>query len=148
METLEVFKWVERLYAGKLDKGGQPYLNHLVRVMLRCGTGSGIKEELAQAALLHDTIEDGLLTAEDMLRAGVAPTVVHAVVILTRLNGEDYKAYIRRILQEAQKGKFIPKYVKVADLKDNLDPDRPYKNTDSAVTRYRDALAALGSNWK
>ena len=50
---------------GQLDKGGQPYILHPIRVMLQCGS----MEERA-AALLHDVLEDTPLTAAELAAEG------------------------------------------------------------------------------
>ena len=93
-------------HMGQLDKGGQPYILHPIRVMLQCGS----TEERA-AALLHDAAE---LAAE-----GFPREVLEAVVCLTRVRDEDYAVYIERVC-----GNRLAAAVKLADLTDNMDLNR------------------------
>lgn len=49
-------------HAGQVDKGGAPYIEHPMRVALRCDT------ELRRcAALLHDVLEDTDATEADLV---------------------------------------------------------------------------------
>lgn len=50
-------------FKNKYDKGGQPYILHCLRVMNDLHTRD---EELQSIAVLHDCIEDGVCTVEDM----------------------------------------------------------------------------------
>lgn len=51
-----------KVHRGQLDKGGNAYINHPVRVERRCTC-----QEDRLVALLHDTIEDGDITADYLL---------------------------------------------------------------------------------
>jgi (p)ppGpp synthase/HD superfamily hydrolase len=56
-----------RRHAGQLDKAGQPYLLHLLRVMQQ------VEGDIAkQAAVLHDVLEDTPATADELLEAANA----------------------------------------------------------------------------
>lgn len=108
-----------KLHDGQLDKGGQPYWRHPVRVMLRLGPNA--HDYVKQAALLHDVVEDCGLSVSDLLGAGYSPLTVEIVDLVTRKNGESYSAFIDRLIAskcgEAMK-------VKLADLYDNTAPER------------------------
>ncbi len=99
-------------HMGQLDKGGQPYILHPIRVMLQCGS----TEERA-AALLHDVLEDTPLTAAELAAEGFPREVLEAVVCLTRVR--DYAVYIERVC-----GNRLAAAVKLADLTDNMDLNR------------------------
>ncbi len=101
-------------HIGQLDKGGQPYILHPIRVMLQCGS----TEERA-AALLHDVLEDTPLTAAELAAEGFPREVLEAVVCLTRVRDEDYAVYIERVC-----GNRLAAAVKLADLTDNMDLNR------------------------
>lgn len=47
-------------------------------------------------ALLHDIIEDTNVTASDLLDAGFPPTIVEAVLSVTRNEDESYEDFVIR----------------------------------------------------
>jgi GTP diphosphokinase / guanosine-3',5'-bis(diphosphate) 3'-diphosphatase len=108
-------------HKGQKDLAGEPYILHPLRVMLQMET------DIARiVAVLHDVIEDGGI--EILLEADFPSYVVGNVFILTRAAGESYKGYIEKVSWHE-----LPTSVKLADLKDNLDPVRtalldPIKN--------------------
>ncbi len=59
------------------------------------------------------------ITAEDLLRAGIEPEVIAAVVILTRAADNKGDAYYDSIRDHP-----VALAVKLADIADNLDPTR------------------------
>jgi len=126
-----------QVHAGQRDKAGEPYILHPLRVMLRMAT-----DELQIVAVLHDVLEDGTLTAEDLRREGFAPAVVEAVVALTRLEGESYSAFVRRAARNP-----LAREVKLSDIADNLDPLRlarlPVAVAKELESKYTAALAIL-----
>jgi len=126
-------------HAGQVDKGGNPYSLHPLRIMLRMNT-----EETMIAAVLHDVLEDTNVTAEALLQAGLSREVVAGVVALTRREGETYKDFIKRTKQDP-----IAKLVKLADLEDNCDLTRfpnPTKEDFDRVERYKRAISELHSS--
>jgi guanosine-3',5'-bis(diphosphate) 3'-pyrophosphohydrolase len=118
-------------HAGQVDKAGQPYILHPLRVMLRLST-----EPERIAAVLHDVLEDCRGWTLERLRGHFGPEVASAVDALTRREGETYRQYILRAAADP-----IARAVKVADLHDNLDPSRPPE--PSLEKRYLRALADL-----
>ena len=98
-------------YAGKRDKAGQPYILHPLRVMAKM---SG--EEAMAAALLHDVIEDSIVSASILRQRGVLESVVSAVECLTRVEGESYGDFIERMRQNP-----MATMIKLADIEDNLN---------------------------
>lgn len=103
----------KKAHQGQVDKGGQPYFLHLLRVMESCET-----EEEKITALLHDTLEDTALTLDDLRKAGFSENVLEAIVCLTR-GEEDYMAYIEGVCRNP-----LASAVKAADLTDNMDLSR------------------------
>jgi (p)ppGpp synthase/HD superfamily hydrolase len=122
MATIEkALQIAARAHEGQVDKHGQPYILHLLRVM------SAVEGEEARiVAILHDVIEDTSVTAEDLRREGFGEPVLAALDCLTHRQGEPYAEYVIRC-----KGQDIARWVKLADLEDNyrlsrtiLRPDR------------------------
>lgn len=101
-------------HMGQLDKGGNPYILHPVRVMLRCNT---LEEKIV--AMLHDTLEDSDLTADDLVKEGFPKEIVDAVVTLTRKTGENYLEHIQKVSKNP-----LATTVKLSDLADNMDLNR------------------------
>lgn len=106
-----------RVHEGVKDKGGQPYILHPLRLMVRMTT-----EAERMAAVLHDVVEDDTrhgTTFASLREAGYPEAVVAALDCLTRRDGEDYVAFIERA-----KTNPTARRVKLADLEDNLDVRR------------------------
>ena len=104
------------LFKENTDKGGFPYMLHLLYVYKHVYT----KEEKI-IALLHDVIEDKKVTKEDLLDIGFPSKIVEDVSILTRMDHMDYKDYIDNIIKKGSKEALE---VKLADLKNNIDLTR------------------------
>ena len=139
MNLLNAYRLASRLHKGQTDKAGQPYIEHLTRVFLRVQyEGGGANQQIA--ALLHDCIEDGHTTAEDLVcAAGVPQNAVDLVVTLTRRDGQDYMEYLAGVKAEPRAA-----LVKMADLEDNADPARlamlPEKDAQRLRKKYNQAM--------
>lgn len=93
------------------DRGGQPYILHPLRVMLR------FESELERiVGVLHDVVEDSDLTLEDMRDMGYSDEIVAALDGVTRRDGESYEEFFERSRLNP-----ISRRVKLADLEDNMD---------------------------
>ena len=127
-------------HRGQLDKAGEPYLLHPIRVMLRV---SGEAERIA--AVLHDVVEDSPSWTLDRLRGeGFDPAIVRAVDCLTRREGEPYEDLVDRAASDR-----IARKVKMADLEDNMVLARiadPGERDRERLQRYRRAHALLSGN--
>lgn len=99
---------------GQLDKGGEPYILHPLRVMARLTA-----EQDRIVAILHDVAEDCPAWPLERLRAEFAPIIGAALDAITKRKGEDYDAYLGRV-----KANPIAAMVKLADLEDNSDMTR------------------------
>jgi hypothetical protein len=101
-------------FRGVTDKAGQPYVLHLLRVMLRQSEAAA-----QQVAVLHDLIEDTPVSLEDLRRLNYAPEVVAAVDALTHREEQSYAQYVLQLA-----GNAWARQVKLADLEDNYRLDR------------------------
>ena len=135
MELLEVYQLACRLHTGQVDKAGRPYIEHLTRVMLRVQAAGG---DLAQqiASLLHDAIEDGKVSAEQLRWLGVPADAVELVVVLTKSKGQSYEDYLARVKRSPQ-----ALTVKLSDLDDNSDPVRLAALPEVLALRLREKYA-------
>lgn len=120
---------------GQVDKAGEPYILHCLRVMLAMKT-----ETERIAAVLHDILEDTEETPNDIISAfGVD---IYAIVeTLTRREGEEYFDYIKRIKPHP-----TAKAIKLADLADNMNPARMKLNLTEdheRLLRYTKAIKIL-----
>jgi len=119
-------------HAGQVDKGGRPYILHVLRVMLACQT-----EQERTVAALHDVVEDCGYTVSD-IRAQFGGAVAAGVDAMTRRDGESYTAFIERCASDP-----IARVVKLADLADNMDVSRLGREiTDEDGRRLRKYAAA------
>lgn len=122
------------VHRGSVDKAGDSYILHPLRVMLRMGT-----EQERMAAVLHDVVEDSAYTLEELRRMGYSETVVQAVDCLTRrkAEGESYSQFIQRL-----KPNPLARRVKIADLEDNMDIRRLLKLEARDAERLQEYLEA------
>ncbi len=116
-----------KVHSGQLDKGGNDYINHPIRVSENCSSGD---EKVV--ALLHDTIEDGDITDDYLLIQGFPNYIVDAVMSVTRSKDESYFDFILRC-----KANPIGRRVKIADLKDNMDITRLKELTEKDINRLK-----------
>lgn len=116
-----------RADAGQVDKGGEPYILHPLRVML------AQESEVARiCAVLHDVLEDTPVTREDLLREGFSLEIVTALEALSKRPGENYELFIDRIL-----GNELACRVKAADIRDNMNLDRLAEITARDLERVK-----------
>jgi (p)ppGpp synthase/HD superfamily hydrolase len=139
MNVIEAVSLAARLHGGQVDKLGEPYLGHLVRVMLRLPDDASDHERLA--ALLHDVIEEVPDGARKLAEAGVPARVIDLVAILTRREDEDYDAFVDRVAATGARR------VKRADIEDNSDPARlarlPAEMRERLLKKYARAIGVL-----
>lgn len=98
-------------HRGMVDKEGYAYIFHPLRVM---ETFRDYREEYQIVAVLHDVKEDNPSFWE-MIKDSYPQEVTDAIDFLSRREGEEYNAFVRRC-----KGNKIAKAVKLADLDDNI----------------------------
>ena len=125
-------------HKGALDKGGNPYILHPLRLMLQMDS-----EEEMVVAILHDVVEDSEKWSFDKLQAeGFSIKIINSLRSITKENeNEDYEKFIDRSIRDK-----IGRKVKIADISDNLDISRLKEVTDKDILRinkYKKALEKL-----
>lgn len=133
-------------HSGQVDKADQPYILHPIRVatsVVRMKQALGQdKTALYVIALLHDVVEDTPITLKTLKAKGFPQPVLAAVDLLTKREGEPKEAYYARIRKNP-----LARLVKLADIGDNLDPDRlnllPIKKRNELKVKYSKALNYL-----
>lgn len=123
-------------HAGQVDKSGQPYILHPLRLMLK------FEAEVERIiAVLHDVVEDSAVSLNDLRREGFPEEAVNAIECLSKRPGEDYQQFIARVSTDALATK-----IKIEDLKDNLDLTRIASISEGDLARtgkYHQALRFL-----
>src|SRR5450631_2393978 len=93
------FTQVEELaraaHAGQTGPDGLPYVEHPLRVASAVAWASG-DETSIMVAMLHDSIEKGGVTWDDLRWAGAGEEVLSALDALTRRPGEGVSDYLER----------------------------------------------------
>ena len=123
-------------HSGQVDKAGEPYILHVIRVVAGCTT-----PEARIAAALHDTVEDCGLELR-LIRHRFGDAVADAVDAVTHRDDETYAQFITRCGKNA-----IAKEVKLADLADNMNDRRlpqPLSHADHRrLMKYHEARNTL-----
>lgn len=114
-------------HQGQVDKAGQPYILHPLRLMLAVTT---VEERMA--AVLHDVVEDTAVTLEELASAGFPQAVLDAVLALTKTEGESRIAAAHRAAANP-----IARRVKLADVADNMDLRRISQPTEADYARLK-----------
>jgi GTP pyrophosphokinase len=133
-------------HAGQNDKGGIPIIHHVTRVAWAAYAMSGFNEIAFCVGMLHDTLEDTAYT-EQIMAERFNPTVANAVKLLTRDKDMEYGDYIARLYSSKN---LIAITVKIADLLDNLNPERSETQLQRAIRdknrgKYLKALGELST---
>ena len=121
-------------HRGKIDRAGQPYILHPLRVMFR------VESEAERiVAALHDVVEDhgDVWPMERLRQEGFPPEILEALDGVTKRDGETYEQFIERSAQNP-----ISIRVKLADLEDNMDVRRLSQVTEKDRERLNRYVAA------
>jgi len=124
----------EVAHATQKRRDGQPYMTHIREVV------DGVDSpEAKMVAYLHDTMEDGGITSEQMRARGIPERVIEAVNALTRPPPSEQRMTYQEYIEQIVKPNELARQVKISDLRSNL------KNNDNAgqVKRYERALKTL-----
>ncbi len=113
-------------FKDKKDKGGFPYLGHLQYV-----SNAFDDEDHRVVGMLHDIIEDTVVSKTILEELGFKKKVIDAIVILTR-NTDDYMEYINSIVESGNK---LAIDVKLKDLEHNMDIARIVNPTEKDYER-------------
>ena len=98
-----------KIHKGKKGRNREPAIMHPIRVM------SLMKNNRSRTvAVLHDVVESGKITIQELEDIGFDPKVCKAVDLLSRKKGQKYFNYIDNI-----KTNKLATTVKLADLTDN-----------------------------
>lgn len=103
-----------RAHRRQLDLGGEPYIWHVLRV----GMSLLPDEDAVIVGILHDVLEDSDLTYAEIRSAFGQPVGLN-ILHLTRQKTQPYADYIDLVRHRP-----LASRVKLADLADNLRPER------------------------
>jgi len=116
-------------HAGQFDRGGKPYILHVLKVMHYLKTDD---EELQCIAVGHDIIEDTKTTYNELREAGMSDRVIDGITALTKMPGQT--------LEEYKEGVFANRdamLVKMCDLRHNSDIRRLKGITQKDIERMQ-----------
>ena len=116
-------------HEGQLDKSGQPYLTHPLRVMAAV---QSLGEDAAIVAVLHDVVEDSAVTFDDLRAEGFDEALLESLRCLTHSKTEPYADYVVRCKADP-----LARLVKIADLTDNARLDRMLLRAESIERDFR-----------
>lgn len=109
---------IGRIYKEEKDRSGNPTIGHFIRV------SEFFPEETDKIiGLLHDVVEDGYLTFDDLLFLDFSEEIIDTLIILTRdkLVFPEYEDYITNIIESNNVRAIRIKY---GDMFDNSSPIR------------------------
>lgn len=134
MATLErAIEIATEAHRGQLDKAGNEYIGHPLRVMTM---GKTTEEKIV--GVLHDVVEDSVWTFEQLAAEGFSDEVIEALRCVTKQSeNESYDKFIARIKHNP-----LAVAVKLNDLTDNMDIRRLPYLSDKDVKRLKKYLKA------
>ena len=136
MSTLQrAIELAVQAHAGQEDLPGEPYITHPMRVMLSLADQGD--HAVRMVGILHDAVERGSITFDDLKREGFAVDVIRGIELMTHDDATSYEDYVVALARHP-----LARRVKLADLKDNADlrhvDMRPakFKKDRMRATRY------------
>lgn len=126
-ELSKAIKTATELHAGQLDKGGNPYILHPLRVMLKMHDNTS-----RIIAVLHDVLEDTPFSVHDAEESEFSEVIIEALKAISRKKDESYMDFIRRCKQNE-----LARKVKIADIEDNMDLSRIQNPKDEDYKRVK-----------
>jgi len=93
---------------------------------------AGGDENMVNAALLHDVLEDTKITDDDLANIGLSYSLRKTLVDLTKKKDEDYFTYIERVSKNS-----LASFVKQQDLLDNMKTERLSDLTEKDLKRLQ-----------
>lgn len=127
-----------RVHAGQVDKSGQAYILHPLRLMLQFE-----HDDERIVSVLHDVVEDGGVTLDQLRQLGLSEAIVAAIDCLSKRPGEQYEDFIARLAPNP-----LARKVKMEDIKHNLDVTRLpalHEKDLQRIAKYHQALRFLNS---
>ena len=151
MNLEKAIKIAVEAHTGQVDKGGNPYILHPLRVMLSLDL-----EEERIVGVLHDVVEDCEGWSWERLKAeGCCEEIIEALQSVSKTPEEEaeYRSlpedeklgHYLEFIQRAKANK-IGRQVKAADIRDNLDITRIDNMAErdlNRLNRYKAALKIL-----
>lgn len=119
------------------DKGGEPYILHPMRVMMKFQ--GDVKRMMV--AIAHDLVEDTTWTINDLRDDGIDEEVLAAISAITKEDGQTYFEYIKVV-----KNNPLACAVKKEDIQDNslLTRQKGLRHKDfTRVAKYNAAFQYL-----
>ena len=101
-------------HANQLDKDGRPYILHPIAVMMAVPAG-----DAQIVAVLHDVVEDTSVTQDELAGAGFSESILASLRLVTHAKDEPYAQYVISCKADP-----VARAVKLADLRDNIRPER------------------------
>lgn len=102
-------------FKNKFDKGGKPYILHCIWVMNQMET-----DDEKILAILHDTVEDGVVTIEELRAQKLREDLIDDLKLLTHDPADDYlTVYVPKMITSKRAVK-----VKLKDLEHNSNISR------------------------
>ena len=134
MSTLErAIEIATEAHKGQLDKSGNDYIGHPLRVM-----EMGKTDEEKIVGVLHDVVEDTSWTFEALAAEGFSAEIIDALRCVTKTSeNENYDSFIERVKKNP-----LAIAVKINDLTDNMDIRRLPYLSDKDVKRLKKYLKA------
>jgi (p)ppGpp synthase/HD superfamily hydrolase len=134
MSTLErAIEIATQAHKGQLDKAGNEYIGHPLRVM---EMGKTLQEKIV--GVLHDVVEDTDWTFEALEAEGFTEEIIAALKCVTKTSeNENYDDFIERVKKNP-----LAAAVKINDLTDNMDIRRLPYLSDKDVKRLKKYLKA------
>ena len=120
-------------HTGQLDKAGQPYILHPLRLMLQFSNPT-----LQIVAVLHDILEDTATTAEDLKELGFSTELIQAIQALTKQTGESRLEAAKRTVLNP-----LATQVKYVDVLDNMNLARINNPTSRDFARFEEYKMVL-----
>lgn len=126
-------------HADQMDKGGNSYIRHPLRVMEGLDT-----EDDMVSGVCHDVIEDTDITLKDLTGLGFTKMQTKTIDALSKRDGETYEESIDRVVKDPTARK-----IKTRDIRDNMSlwrlKNKKLTGKDmDRMQRYIDALVVLG----
>ena len=115
------------------DRYGIPLIAHILYVAERM-----TDEDTTVVALLHESVERGVLTLSDLRKEGFSEKIVGAVAVITYRGERQYVRFIRRIRENR-----IAAAVKAVDLRHDADITRMDAITDEDLKHIERCERAL-----
>ena len=116
-----------KAHKDQYDKNNFPYILHPISVMKLLNT---YDIELMCIALGHDLLEDTYVTSDILRQIGMTQRIVDGIIALTKIDGEDYNEYKKRVTSNSDAIK-----VKIVDLTHNTDISRLKEITVKDIER-------------